>query len=230
MLRSINGEEAKKLLGGIILKGSTHLAIGAAIGVAAVAYYPFTFQNAALYVTIASFSALSADLDGTSMLSSKIGKASKLLREVLLWGGFLLSVIMTYLYFAREYVDITLSSVAVMGFLIGFISKEGVIRNALVSVVGAAIIGAGWYWKMNWLMGFGLFVAWAPWLKHRGMTHTVWAIPIWGTIGYGLQNQLHVDGVMTVSIIGYASHLVADTMTPAGVKWFYPIVKKSIKI
>ena len=144
------------------------MAIGAAIGVAAAAYYPFTFQNAALYVTIASFSALSADLDGTSMLSSKIGKASKLLREVLLWGGILLASIMTYLYFARDYVDITLSSVAVMGFLIGFISKEGVIRNALVSVVGAAIIGAGWYWKMNWLMGFGLFVAWAPWLKHRG--------------------------------------------------------------
>ncbi len=109
------------------------MAIGAAIGVAAAAYYPFTFQNAALYVTIASFSALSADLDGTSMLSSKIGKASKLLREVLLWGGILLAAIMTYLYFARDYVDITLSSVAVMGFLIGFISKEGVIRNALVS-------------------------------------------------------------------------------------------------
>ncbi|MFC5648150.1 metal-dependent hydrolase [Paenibacillus solisilvae] len=212
------------------MKGSTHLAIGAAIGVASAAYYPFTFQNAALYITVASFSALSADLDGTSMLSSKINKVSKLLRELLLWGGILLAAAVVYLYFARDYFNVNLSAVAVMGFLIGFITKEGVMRNALVSAVGAAIIGAGWYWQLNWLMGFGLFIAWAPWLNHRGMTHTVWAIVIWGTIGYGLENQIHVDGVMIVSVIGYASHLVADTLTPAGVKWFYPISKKSIKI
>ncbi|BBH24908.1 membrane protein [Paenibacillus baekrokdamisoli] len=212
------------------MKGSTHLAIGTAIGIAAAAYYPFTLSNAALYVSVAAFSALSADLDGTSILSSKISKVSKLLRELLLWGGITLALTALYLYFVRDFFDLTLTSVAVMIFLIGFITKEGVIRNTLVSIIGLGIIYAGFYWQWGWLMGFGLFTAWAPWLKHRGMTHTIWAAVIWGSLGYGLQNQLQVEGLMNVSFIGYLSHLVADTVTPAGVKWLYPLYKKSIKL
>jgi inner membrane protein len=83
---------------------------------------------------------------------------------------------------------------------------------------------------MNWLIGFGLFVAWAPWLKHRGMTHTIWAVPIWGIIAWGLEKQLQVEGLAITAMLGYLSHLIADTLTPSGVKWLYPLVKKSFKI
>lgn len=211
------------------MKGSTHLAIGTAIGIAAAAYYPFTFQNAALYISVAGFSALSADLDSRSILSSKLSKLSKLLHELFHWGGISLVIACLYLYFVRDFFDLTLTCVSIMIFLIGFITKEGIIRNTLVTLVGLGIIYTGSYWKLNWLMGSGLFISWAPWLKHRGMTHTIWAALIWGSIGYGMQNQLQVEGLMLVSFTSYLSHLVADTMTPAGVKWFYPLYKKAIK-
>ncbi|MBW7461523.1 metal-dependent hydrolase, partial [Paenibacillus sepulcri] len=33
-----------------------------------------------------------------------------------------------------------------------------------------------------------------------------------------------------VATAGYLSHLLADTLTPSGVKWFYPLYKKSVKL
>lgn len=212
------------------MTGKTHLAIGAAVGAAASVFYPFTLENAALYTAIAAFSALSADLDGTSMLSSKLSKLSKLIREFALWGGVLFLAIIAYFYFTGKAMSPVLVGGGAAAFLLGLVMKQGFIRNALVSVVGCVFMYAGYTYQMNWLIGFGLFVAWVPWLKHRGMTHTIWAVPIWGAIGWGLENQLQVEGIAIVSMLGYLSHLVADTLTPSGVKWLYPLVKKSFKL
>ncbi|MFC5700284.1 metal-dependent hydrolase [Cohnella faecalis] len=213
------------------MKGSTHLAIGAAVGAAASLYYPFSFHSAALYVTAASVSALSADLDGPSLLSNKLklGKLAEALREFVIWAGVLLMGIVAYRYYSDLRFDKTFAASGIALFLIGIATKEGVIRNLLVSVIGGGFLYAGFTSGQPWLMGFGLFVAWAPWLKHRGMTHTVWALLLWALIGRGLERQLGLDGIMAASAAGYASHLLADTLTPQGVKWLYPIYKKSIK-
>ncbi|NIK79653.1 inner membrane protein [Paenibacillus castaneae] len=212
------------------MTGKTHLAIGVAVGAAASIYYPFTFQNAAFYITVAGFSALSADLDGPSMLSSKLGKLSKLIREFTLWIGLLLAGMIVYAFFMEKSLSPIYIGAAAAVFLLGLVAKQGVIRNILVSVVGLLVMYAGYTYGMNWLIGFGLFVGWAPWLKHRGMTHTIWAVPIWGAIALGLENQIKVDGIATVAMLGYFSHLAADTLTPSGVKWLYPLTKKSFKI
>lgn len=212
------------------MKGTTHLAIGAAIGAAASAYYPFSLNNAALYLTVASFSALSADLDGASLLSSKLGKLSKLIRELLLWGGALMLAVIGYFYYTGEALHKEYTIIAGILFLLGMIAKQGVIRNTLVSAIGCILMIAGLSYALNWLIGLGLFIAWAPWLAHRGMTHTVWAVLIWGAIGWGLEQQLQIEGIAVVSAAGYLSHLIADTLTPSGVKWLYPLYKRSIKL
>ncbi|MFX3632810.1 MAG: metal-dependent hydrolase [Candidatus Pristimantibacillus sp.] len=212
------------------MKGTTHLTIGVAIGAVAALYYPFTMANAATYVAVAAFSALSADLDGPSILSSKLSTLSKLVYELLHWGGWLLLGAVIYLYFTDQYMNLTLSISSVVIILLGLVAKRGAIRNGLVSVIGACLMYGGYTAGMNWLIGFGLFVAWVPWLKHRGMTHTVWAVMIWGMIGSGLEQELQLEGIMNVAVLGYLSHLVADTLTPSGVKWLYPIYKKSIKL
>ncbi|QAY67991.1 metal-dependent hydrolase [Paenibacillus protaetiae] len=212
------------------MKGTTHLAIGAAIGVFAAAYYPFTPKNAALYITVASFSALSADLDGPSMLSSKIGKVSKALRSLVLIAGLLLSAGAAAAYLAQRTFSPAFTAAAAVVLLLGFITKEGFIRNMLVSLIGAGLAYAGWSIQARWMIGLGVFVAWAPWLKHRGLTHTVWAVAGWGWIGMQLEQELGLDGIANAAIAGYASHLLADTLTANGVKWLYPLYKKAIKI
>jgi inner membrane protein len=212
------------------MKGSTHLAIGIAIGVAASLYYPVSLNQSVIYLSVASVSALSADLDGPSLLSSKMGKLSKWIRELGLWSGFLLVASLAYVYFTQDKFYPVFTTAAITLFLLGFVTKVGIIRNALVSLVGGALFYAGYRTSQNWLMGFGLFVACVPWLKHRGMTHTVWSLFLWGVMGAGLEQELQIEGIMAVSILGYSSHLIADTFTPAGVKWLYPIYRKSIKL
>jgi len=212
------------------MKGSTHLAIGVAIGAAASLYYPFSITNAAAYVTVAAISALSADLDGPSLLTSKIGKLSKFVYGLIQLSGWLLIGTIIYLYVTDRYFNVSLTGLAGAIVLIGVAANQGFIRNALVSLIGGCLIFAGFYSEMIWLAGFGLFVAWAPWLKHRGMTHTIWAAALWGVIAYDLEQHLQLEGIMRVAILGYFSHLIADTLTPNGVKWLYPIFKKSFTL
>jgi inner membrane protein len=212
------------------MKGSTHLAIGAAIGTGAAFYFPFHLNHAAIYLSVSTFSALIADLDGSSLLSGKLSKLSRWLRDFGLLAGLLLVIGNAYLYFSGDLFYPTFAAIAVTILLLGLVTSQGTIRNALVSLIGIGLLYAGGHAKQNWLVELGVFVAWVPWLKHRGMTHTVWALILWGEIGWGLEKQLKIEGIMATCVAGYASHLLADTLTPNGVKWLFPLYKRSFKI
>jgi inner membrane protein len=212
------------------MKGSTHFAIGAAIGTSAAFYFPFQLNHAAIYLSVSTFSALVADLDGTSLLSGKLSKLSRWIRDLGLWAGLLLVIGNAYLYFAGDRFYPTFAAIAVTILLLGFVTSQGTIRNALISLIGMGLVYAGGQSNQKWLLELGVFVTWVPWLKHRGMTHTVWALILWGEIGWGLEKQMKMEGIMATSVAGYLSHLLADTLTPQGVKWLFPLYKKSIKI
>lgn len=211
------------------MKGSTHLAIGAAIGVAASLLHPFDPERSAYYVAASAFSALSADLDGTSMLSSKLGKLSHWLREGAIVLGLLTLGGSACLYAAQHLLYPAAAAAGLGLVLLGLIMREGFLRNALVSLCGLGLIYAGWRTGFAGLMGLGVFVAWAPWLNHRGLTHTIWAVFAWAAISAAFERELRIDGLAAVATAGYLSHLIADSLTPSGVKWLYPLLKKSIK-
>lgn len=212
------------------MKGTTHLAIGAAIGGAAATYYEMDFKTGAVCTAIAAFSALAADLDGRNIMSGKLDKASGLLRSSMIGlGVFLIGYVIYSRYIMNEVMrETVIAAVAIT--LLGILLKEGTIRNILLSLAGAALALWGGYGQMWWLAGLGLFIAIAPWLKHRGLTHTIWALAVWAGIGAGLEAQLGIPGLMRASAAGYLSHLVADTLTPQGVKWLYPLSRKSIRL
>jgi len=212
------------------MKGTTHLAIGAAIGTAAALYYPFQPKHAAIYLSVAAFSALAADLDGTSLLNGKLGKLSRWIRDFGIWTGFILVIGNGYLYFLQDRFYPAFAAIAATILLLGLVTSQGTIRNALVSLMGIGLIYMGWQMKQTWLLELGAFVAWVPWLKHRGMTHTVWALIAWWAIGRELENELDIGGIAATAVAGYVSHLLADTFTPQGVKWLFPISRKSFKM
>jgi inner membrane protein len=212
------------------MTGKTHLMIGAAIGAVAAASHSPDMEDSLLYVCVAAFSALAADLDGPSMLSSRLTKLSKQIRELALWGGLVYLAISAYLYFTGEPLSPLWAGGSIAAVLLGLVMKQGAIRNALVSAVGLYLVYHGAIHEQTWLIGLGAFVVWAPWLKHRGMTHTVWILPLWAWLGWGLEQQLGAPGLGMTAMLGYLSHLVADTLTPSGVKWLYPLIKKSFKL
>lgn len=58
-----------------------------------------------------------------------------------------------------------------------------------------------------------------PFLKHRGITHTIWSwILITGTIFYLTNNLL----ISITASISYLSHLILDGLSIAGIRWFGP--------
>jgi inner membrane protein len=215
---------------GGFMKGSTHLAIGCAIGAASAGYHSFGLTPSILYIAVASVSSLIPDLDGPSMLSSKIGKASKAVYRAMMTLAAVLTLLVGYMYFTNHALHFELVCAALCTLLPALIVKEGFIRNAMVSLVGAAIAAGGFVWGMLWLSGFGLFIVIAPWLKHRGLTHTVWALWIWYLLSLGMEQQLGIEGLALTAGIGYASHLLADTLTVSGVKWLYPLTKFTFKL
>ncbi|CAI6030508.1 metal-dependent hydrolase [Cohnella sp. JJ-181] len=212
------------------MKGSTHLVIGLVIGAAAAVYHqPGPVQSAA-YIAAAGLSALAPDLDGTNMLSAKLTGLSRSIHRGALGGGLIAAAAALYLYATGQHVPALLAWIGIPLMLVLMSVSSGTIRNGLVSLVGIGLAVAGAQNGSIWLIGLGAYTAWAPWLKHRGMTHTVWALALWYWLGRELEAERAIPGIAVVAAAGYASHLVADTLTSLGVKWLYPIYRKSIKL
>ncbi|MBB3114786.1 inner membrane protein [Paenibacillus phyllosphaerae] len=213
------------------MKGRTHAIIGLTIGAAASVYYPMSVQSTALYLIVGGFSALSADLDGTNMLSSKLDKLTKAIRASVLWAGILGTIISAVLFWMRPEPQLVLWAASGAAVLLGLITRHGTLRNLLVCLIGVGLFYAGVVNDhMLWLIGLGVYIAIVPWLAHRGLSHSIWAVLYWCWLGRELQNDLNYEGVALVAAAGYLSHLVADTLTPSGVKWLFPLWKKSIKL
>lgn len=214
------------------MNGRTHLTIGASIGVLASLYFSPAEQLNALitYTIVGGFSGLAADLDGPSLLTKKITSLSRKLHQcTLLFGIIGLALYGLLWYFDKKPTYLWLGA-SVIFLLLGLIVQQSNMRDALVSIVGGAVIVYGFSAHWYWLIGLGVFIVIAPWLKHRGFTHTIWVTLIWGIIAYGLEKQIQIQGIAITATVAYLSHLVADMLTPAGVRLLAPIVKKKFKI
>jgi len=214
------------------MNGKTHFTIGAVIGgIASIYYSPAQqIESVFTFIGIAGFSALTADLDGPSILTNKITKLSRSLHQLALLGGIIGLFLLGFLFLIQKAVSPIWIAASVSALLLGLIVKRGAFRNAIVSMIGLILLLLGYKYSWYWLMGFGLFTIIAPWLKHRGFTHTLWVVPLWGLIGYGVEQQLQIEGLGITAALGYLSHIVADMLTPAGVRCLYPLSKRKFKL
>jgi inner membrane protein len=74
----------------------------------------------------------------------------------------------------------------------------------------------------------GVFSGLLNWLPHRGATHTLAALFVWGLLCFIL---LMLDGsyrpeILVILVLGYASHLAADMATKSGIPLMLPISDK----
>ena len=211
------------------MRGSSHLAIGLITGVAIaglVPGLPFSVPGIAL----AGFSSLAPDLDHPeSRLSKRLGFTQNYVRWAFAAGAL---AIAAYAYFQlnagseqRLYYTVALA----FG-LLGAGMQGGSARRLALLFTGLATVVAGLYTEQLWLSLLGTFVALAPFTSHRSWTHTIWATALWTYIGHLADRHLGWRGVALYAGTGYASHLVADSLTKAGVRWFLPVFNYSFKI
>ena len=211
------------------MRGSSHLAIGLITGVAVaglVPGVPFSLPGIAL----ASFSALAPDLDHPeSRLSQRLGFAQHYVR----WAFVATALGLAAYSYLRLHVGggQRLYYLIALGFgLIGAGMQGGSARRLALLFTGLATGVAGLYAEQVWLSLLGAFVALAPFTHHRSWTHTAWATAFWIYIGHLADRHLGWHGVALFAGAGYASHLVADSLTKAGVKWFFPLLDYAFKI
>ncbi|MBC8081638.1 MAG: metal-dependent hydrolase [Hymenobacter sp.] len=211
------------------MRGSSHLAIGLITGVAIGGLITgVSFSPAG--IALAGFSALAPDLDHPeSRLSQRLGFAQNYVRWAFVAVGAGLALYTHFLVPPGP--DRHLGFTAALAFgLLGAAMQGGSARRLALLFTGLCTVMAGLYTGFVWLSMLGLFVAVAPFTSHRSWTHTLWAAGLWTYIGHLANQSLGWHGVALFAGGGYLSHLLADTLTKAGVKWFMPLADTSLKI
>ena len=212
------------------MRGSSHLAIGLITGVAVAGLVPgVPFSPAG--IALAGFSALAPDLDHpSSRLSKRLGFAQHYVRWAFVaWRPPLWPPTPTSC--CPPGPDRRMGFTAALAFgLIGAAMQGESTRRLALLFTGLCTVVAGLYTGFVWLSMLGCFVCLAPFTSHRSWTHTLWAAALWTYIGHLANQSLGWHGVALFAGGGYVSHLLADTLTKAGVKWLMPLADISLKI
>ncbi|GAB3830589.1 metal-dependent hydrolase [Hymenobacter jeollabukensis] len=213
----------------ILVRGSSHLAIGliTGVGIAAVTSdVRFSLPGIAL----AGFSSLAPDLDHPN---SRLSKRMGFLQSYVRWAFAMMAVmlaIFAYLNLPPGPNQRVAYTAALATFLIGMAMQNQAVRKLALLFTGAASVLIGLYEQMLWLSLLGAFVTAAPYTSHRSYTHTIWAAAFWTYIGHLANKDLGWHGVAVYAGAGYMSHLLADTLTKSGVRYFLPLSDKALKV
>ena len=211
------------------MRGSSHLAIGLITGVAIAGLVP-GIPCSLPGIALAGFSSLAPDLDHPdSRLSKRLGFSQHYVRWAFAAGALTLAAY-AYLQLLPGAEQRLYYTAALAFGLIGVGMQGGSARRLALLFTGLGTVVAGLYTEQLWLSLLGTFVALAPFTSHRSWTHTIWATALWAYIGYLADQHLGWHGVALFAGAGYVSHIVADTLTKAGVRWFLPISGYSFKI
>ncbi|OON66765.1 metal-dependent hydrolase [Hymenobacter sp. CRA2] len=211
------------------MRGSSHLAIGLITGVGIAAVVP-DVRLSLPGIALTGFSALAPDLDHpNSRLSKRMGFMQNYVRWAFAAAAALLGVY-AYLNLPPGPNQRVAFTAALSMFLIGMAMQNQSARKLALLFTGVAAVLAGLYWQFLWLSLLGAFVAAAPFTSHRSFTHTIWAAALWTYIGYLANKDLGWHGVAAYAGAGYMSHLLADTLTKSGVRYFLPLSDTSLKV
>ena len=211
------------------MRGSSHLAIGLITGVAIAGLVP-GISFSLVGIALAGFSSLAPDLDHPeSRLSKHLSFTQNYVRWAFAAGALALAAYANLQL--RLGAEQRLYYTAALAFgLIGVGMQGGSARRLALLFTGLGTVVAGLYTEQLWLSLLGTYIALAPFTSHRSWTHTIWATVLWTYIGCLADQHLGWHGVALYAGAGYVSHLVADTLTKAGIRWFLPISEYSFKI
>jgi inner membrane protein len=211
------------------MRGSSHLAIGLITGFAIAGLVPgIPFSPAG--IALAGFSSLAPDLDHPeSRLSKRLGFTQNYVRWAFVVAGLVMAAF-TYLQVPPGPEQRLYYTAALAFGLLGAGMQGGSARRLALLFTGLGTVVGGLYTEQLWLSLLGTFVALAPFTAHRSWTHTIWATALWTYIGHLANEHLGWRGVALYAGGGYASHLLADSLTKAGVRWFLPLWDYSFKL
>jgi inner membrane protein len=222
------------------MMGRSHLALGALAGIAVAKLTGADMMDGATAVLLSTISALVPDLDADGLLTRKL--TDRPLRFLRLFSGYAGVALILLSYFPNTHNGQFLTAFIGLLFLgVGFVLQDNASRKWMVTLLGLLIIGGAVYLQFGeqaltlrripyevfhssyaWMVGLGLFIGIVPHFSHRTYSHTIWALAAWGYIWFYAEASLHIEGLFLGAVFGYTSHLLADMLTVAGVRYLHP--------
>lgn len=206
------------------MKGTSHLAIGAATGFLISSYAQVDPENTVALVALGGISGLVPDLDIDGKLRNKLTFPHKTIQIASALIGIIL-MLYSYLTFegSRDYF------LAGIGFIILLFASMFQKKHLLLITALGIIIG-GYFLGVKWILLSGIYMLVASMSPHRSYTHSLLGLCLFGWMIYELVNVIPFYGVFETCIFSYISHLVADSklipFQKQGVPLLLPITKR----
>jgi inner membrane protein len=142
------------------------------------------------------------------------GVAALSMQETEIYEGFVLLAAT----FASLMPDLDEENSMIYGYTMEKVSPK--MRRFLVGGLGAVCMLIAAFTFSGAFFMAGIFCLAIPFVSHRRFTHSLLAL----TIVTYLADSIHPDFTIPV-LLGYLSHLLADSLTVSGVPWLWPITK-----
>ncbi|KRG09472.1 metal-dependent hydrolase [Lederbergia galactosidilytica] len=207
------------------MDGKTHFITGCLTGFGVAQYSNADWLTTASFTLLGGFTGLVPDLDVSGVLARKLSINKK-------WAILLLGFIGLYLMSSSFTSPHTYWSKQ-LGVLLGsglLIFPPLFIKQKWMLTLTGILVGIlGLYYESIWVILLGIYIVIASLLSHRSLTHSLLGLFYFSILGYFLEKEILVDGLMFVCVAAYASHLILDMKwlpkNRKGVKLFLPFSK-----
>lgn len=202
------------------MNGTAHSAIGAAGGYFIANTYHTDPSTTVFLIGLGSVAGLIPDLDIDGKLSGKITFSHKIIRTMAQLIG--LAIIFYSFYQGNgleKYVGIGIGAL--------ILSIAASIRQKhMLWITGSGVLVVGLFMSETWLILMSIYIIIASIVPHRTYTHSIIGVIFFAVIASKLEIALTISGVYYTCLIGYISHLIADSkfipFNKQGVKLFLP--------
>ncbi|MBW8349218.1 metal-dependent hydrolase [Bacillus sp. IITD106] len=209
------------------MDGKTHFIVGGITGIGVATYVGVELPTAISFTLLGACIGLVPDLDVKGTLSNKITLNKNWIITLLALLGLLIIVNSFILYkdFDR-WLGIGL------GLTLMILPHFFIKQKYMLLLTGAASLIIGIYQQSAWLTMLGIYICIAALLPHRSLTHSLIGLFYFSLIGYFLEKDFQLNGILLVCLASYASHLILDMKifpkNRKGVKLLQPFSKFEI--
>lgn len=208
------------------MNGTAHAAIGAAGGLIVANNFHVDPATTIILVGLGGVSGLIPDLDIDGKLRGRITFSHKVIRTVAQLIGLMMIIYSFYKGTGMEkYVGLAIGAV-----MIGIASS--IKQKHMLTITGIGVLAGGLSLEEVWLILLGIYIVIASLIAHRSYTHSIIGVIFFAMIASKLEKSLGIHGVYYACIVGYISHLAADSkllpMNKRGIKLFLPISSKEL--
>lgn len=206
------------------MNGTAHATIGAASGFMIANTLHTDPSTTITLIGLGGISGLVPDLDIDGKLSGRITLSHTMIRIA----AQLIGIMMIFYSFYLELGIEKYFGVGIGIIIVGIASS--IKQKHMLTITGIGVLIGGLTLEESWITLMGLYIIIASLISHRTYTHSIIGVIFFALIASKLENSLGIPGVYYTCLIGYISHLVADSklipFNKRGIKLLLPLSSK----